>query len=238
MPLVLRPLRLSEVGAYERVTHAAFEKGLMPLFFPNGKTPGARAHMAHLARETMQSDPYARYMAVVDTELEPEAGDIAQDGDSNDKKTEGQAETKGRIVGVAFWKFYEHERTDEEIEEEKRKAKESGDPPDCSVEMFNSFFGILAKCKKETMGNQPFIRKSPHHPLTEVPTYSALERHQTSQLQIDTIPGSHVQSQYANCRMQYSTSSRQSQRTTGVESVPCISNMDWITQTSLASLHT
>lgn len=164
MPLTLRPMRDSDVGAYSRIIESAFvEGGVMPMFYPNGITPEISAHTRRQALKILRKKPHAHIMVALDTDLRPEPGDYVdpQNQDSVDGKVtvEEHGNEEGRIVGIGYWKFYEKDRTDEEIRAEEEQDREAGFPPGANEKAMAAFFGALSKCKREKLGNRAHIRK-------------------------------------------------------------------------------
>ena len=134
MPLQLLPMEESDLSIYQDVCWEAFKDDLMGLMYPNGYTPAAREWGLRTNLEQWRGHPdKIKMMKVIDT-------DLPQDGPF------------GKIVGVAVWKFYPKDRTEEELEAEKIEHDEMGLPPDANVPLLEEFFGNIAKCKKEIMG--------------------------------------------------------------------------------------
>ncbi|KAK4995998.1 hypothetical protein LTR66_004291 [Elasticomyces elasticus] len=146
MPLVLSPMTEEDIPAYSEILWSAFDRGLMPLFYPNGRTPEIDKHTFRHNLKAFRTDPDQRYMKVIDTDLPP--------GDKDPQQ-------EGRIVSVSLWHVYDHDRTDEEMKKAEEKGKEDGFAPGANVAMMEAFFGALAACKKEILGNRAYIY--PHH---------------------------------------------------------------------------
>ncbi|KAK5005910.1 hypothetical protein LTR28_007115, partial [Elasticomyces elasticus] len=142
MPLVLSPMTEEDIPAYSEILWSAFDRGLMPLFYPNGRTPEIDKHTFRHNLKAFRTDPDQRYMKVIDTDLPP--------GDKDPQQ-------EGRIVSVSLWHVYDHDRTDEEMKKAEEKGKEDGFAPGANVAMMEAFFGALAACKKEILGNRAYI---------------------------------------------------------------------------------
>ncbi|KAK4992235.1 hypothetical protein LTR50_001214 [Elasticomyces elasticus] len=142
MPLVLSPMTEEDIPAYSEILWSAFDRGLMPLFYPNGRTPEIDKHTFRHNLKAFRTDLDQRYMKVIDTDLPP--------GDKDPQQ-------EGRIVSVSLWHVYDHDRTDEEMKKAEERGKEDGFAPGANVAMMEAFFGTLAACKKEILGNRAYI---------------------------------------------------------------------------------
>lgn len=117
----------------------AFNDSLMGLMYPKGFTEAAKAHnVEHLIKEWRRHPDLNKYMKVIDAEL-PE----------NDPM--------GKIVGVSHWKFYLHQRSNEELDAEKKEKADEPFPPDVNEELLKEFFGEIGKHKREIMGGKPYV---------------------------------------------------------------------------------
>lgn len=125
--------------AFQEICWLAFKDDLMGLMYPNGDTQAARDWVQKHRLEDMREEPEKyKFLKVVDTDL--------PDDDPFDK-----------IVGVAGWKFYLHERTEKELEAESKKSRERGFPPDCNQELMKEFFGGIAEYKKKNVGGRAYV---------------------------------------------------------------------------------
>ncbi|KAK5112967.1 hypothetical protein LTR62_003789 [Meristemomyces frigidus] len=142
MPLELHPLEEADVPIFTDIMWESFtyDGGVMGLMYPNGYSQEAREHSMQRTLKSWRKYPdRIKKMKVIDTSL-PE----------NDKYK--------KIVGVADWLFYPHERTAEEIEAESAEGKEDGPPPGGDAALMQDFFGALGKVGREYHGTQPLVR--------------------------------------------------------------------------------
>lgn len=139
MPLELLPMEERDLDVYQDICYAAFKDDLMSVMYPNGYTEAARSFSKKQSVEDWRADPEEhKYMKVIDTDL--------PDGDPNNK-----------IVGVCHWNFYLHDRTEEELDAERKKHSERPLPPDCNEAFMEDFFGKIAKYRQEIMGGKAYI---------------------------------------------------------------------------------
>ena len=139
MPLQLLPLEESDLEADQHVSWSAFKDGLMGLMFPDGYTEAARKWEIETAIIGWRRHPdVVKKMKVIDT-------DLPSDG------------PYGNIVSIAHWKFYVKDRTDEELEQEKKESGEEGIPPDINLPLVEEYIGVIGNHKKEIMGNKAYV---------------------------------------------------------------------------------
>lgn len=153
MPLIQRPMVDRDIYASHRVQEIAFSGDLGPLFFPQGKTDAAREYEHKKALKGLHHEPTHRYMVVVDTDAVAEEKDV-------ERLSEAEKEVvrrEGRVVGTAFWKVYEKDRSDAEVEAEEEKGKEDGFPPGFNIPLGEAFFGAMGKAKKEQLGGRRHV---------------------------------------------------------------------------------
>ena len=79
-----------------------------------------------------------KFVKVIDTEL--------PDDDPNHK-----------IVGVANWKFYQQDRSEEELQAERKEREERGFPPDCNRPLCEEFFGKIAEYRRKNLGDRAHL---------------------------------------------------------------------------------
>jgi GNAT superfamily N-acetyltransferase len=128
-----------DMPTYRDICWAAFKDDLMGLMYPNGYTEAAREWWQKQAIEDWREHPEKiKFMKVIDTEL-PE--------DDPNK----------RIVGIANWKLYPHDRSEEELEEERKQSEERGFPPDCNQALLEDFFGKIAEYKRKILGGRAHV---------------------------------------------------------------------------------
>ena len=63
----------------------------------------------------------------------------------------------GRIVGIAMWKFYPLQRTEDELDAESKEREQEGFPPGFNEALAKEFLGDVAKFKREIMGGKPHV---------------------------------------------------------------------------------
>lgn len=139
MPLELQPLEEADFPAQREICWLAFKDDLMGLMYPNGYTQAAREFDEEQRLRDLREDPEKyKCMKVIDTDL------------PSDPVT-------GQMVGIAVWKFYLHDRTEEEMEEESKKMQERGFPPDSNEKLLEKFFGEISEYKKKNLGGRAHI---------------------------------------------------------------------------------
>lgn len=141
MPLQLLPMEANEsnIMLYYDICWEAFKNDIMALMYPNGFTQKARAWSLGKDLEAAQKYPdRIKWMKVIDTEL-PEDGPF------------------GQAVGIAKWKFFPHDRTEAEMEAEKKESDEEGNPPDSNGPMIEEFLDKISEFKKEILGNRAHV---------------------------------------------------------------------------------
>lgn len=139
MPLQLLPLEEADVPHYVDITWAAARGDLMGAMFPNGFFEDDRQWLINDKTQAMRKHASTtKTMKIVDTDL------------PDDHPT-------GKIISVASWKIYPRERTEEEMEAEKKEGEERGHAPHASAPMLEAFFTQMGKCKKEILGNKAVV---------------------------------------------------------------------------------
>ena len=125
--------------AFREICWLAFKDDLMGLMYPNGYTQAAKDWWQEEQISDWRKEPEKlKFMKVVDTDLPDE-------------------DPHNKMVGVANWKFYLHDRTEEEMDAESNKMKEQGFPPDCNEALLNEFFGKISEYKKKHLGGGAHI---------------------------------------------------------------------------------
>ncbi|GAB7349546.1 hypothetical protein MBLNU459_g0247t1 [Dothideomycetes sp. NU459] len=161
--LVLRPMVETDLLAYDRILHSAFDSGIMPLFYPNGYRPADRTWSLKMVLKKLRHDPVVHYMVVVDTALDPLPQDLEPLPSEviDPEKLAAIAETaehqQGRPVGVAVWKIYPHDRGADELAAEAKKAQADGFPPNANTHMMEAFFGTVSAAKRKHLDGRAFV---------------------------------------------------------------------------------
>ena len=139
MPLQLLPMEERDLDVYQAICWDAFKDDFMALMYPNGYTKEAREWSKDNYIEDWRADPKkVRMMKVIDTDL------------SADDKNH-------QIIGVANWKFFLKDRSDEELEADKKKSEERGFSPDCDEKVMEAFFGTVAEYKQKHLGGRAHV---------------------------------------------------------------------------------
>ena len=154
MSFTIRPLTPRDLNAYNRINAAAFEVGLSPYLWPNGRTDADRQFAMQGVLQDLREKPTIKYMVVVDTSTTPPAEDLT--GLSNaDRMT---AEEEGRVAGISIWRFQDQPQTEEELDAEEVKANDpSAVPPTGNREMWVALLAALAKAQRD-IGGIPYAR--------------------------------------------------------------------------------
>ncbi|KAK4541566.1 hypothetical protein LTR36_007863 [Oleoguttula mirabilis] len=139
MPLELLPMEESDLDAFNGIMTDAFMSDIMGLLYPNGFSQADGEHAKSSALKAWRKNPDTiKKMKVVDN-------DLPDDDPSN------------KIVGVADWTFYPHERSEEELDTDKDEGKEDGPPPGIDVAFLTHFMETMAKCKRDILGGRPYV---------------------------------------------------------------------------------
>lgn len=143
MSLKLLPVPNSELSIYYNVATSAFRPGIMSIMYPNPPTQEDTDHaVASMIRADERHPGRAHCFKVIKTDLPDE-------------------EPFHQAVGVAFWKIFPHERSNEELqreeEEDDKDTAEYGRPPGMVTEGISAFHKVYAGYRKKYLGNKPFI---------------------------------------------------------------------------------
>jgi GNAT superfamily N-acetyltransferase len=143
MPLELHPLPASEFTIYYNVAASAFRPGIMSVMYPNPPTQEDTEHaVAAMIRAEKRHPGRAQIFKVVNTDLPDE-------------------KPFHRVVGVASWKVFPHERREEDLkreeEEDEKDIAEFGRPPNMNPEGIEAFGKIYAEYRKKHLGNRPYV---------------------------------------------------------------------------------
>lgn len=158
--LTLRPMAESDLPAYDRILHSAFDGGIMPLFYPTGYTAADRTHSLRSTLKKLRHDPVYRYMAVIDTSLDPLPQDLEPlPSEIIDPEKMAAIETiqQGRPVGFAVWRMYTRDRSEEDLAAEAKAAEAEGFPPNGDQKMMMDFFGAVNAAKKKNLGGRAYV---------------------------------------------------------------------------------
>lgn len=143
MSFKLLPLPTSEWNIYYDVAVAAFRPGIMSIMYPSEPTQQDKDHaVAAMVRSDARHPGRVHLFKVVNTDL-PDAEPFHQ------------------VVGVANWKIFPHERSDDELKREKEEEEEDsakhGRPPGMVMEGIAAFGKLYAEYRKKHLGNRPFV---------------------------------------------------------------------------------
>lgn len=111
----------------------------MEVMYPNGFTAADRQHSIDSTLKAWRKhrDSIKKFK-VIDTDLPAD-------------------DPYKRIVGISDWKFYPHQRSEEELEEERNETKDDSFPPNANRQMMEEFFGAINEGKKRHLGGMPYV---------------------------------------------------------------------------------
>lgn len=158
--LTIRPMTEADLSAYDRILASAFSGGIMDLFYPNGYTPADRTHSLRSTLKKLRHDPIYKFMAVIDTSLDPLPQDLEplpSEVIDPEKMAEIETVQAGRPIGFAVWKLYAHDRSEAEIAAEAKAAEAEGFPPNGDRKMMADFFGSINEAKKKNLGGRAYM---------------------------------------------------------------------------------
>jgi GNAT superfamily N-acetyltransferase len=147
MPLKLLPLPPSEYHIYMRIADEAFRPGVCSIMFANGMSQkGIDYGIAKIKRYEQRHPGREHFFKIVDTDLVPK-------------------EPFGQAVGIARWKLFPRQRTDEEIkreeEEEEKDEEEYGSHPDVALgtmaDFMHEFHRQMDEGRRKHLGNRPYL---------------------------------------------------------------------------------
>ncbi|KAF2144329.1 uncharacterized protein K452DRAFT_267630 [Aplosporella prunicola CBS 121167] len=129
MPLKVLPIGPSDIDDFVRLHYEAFRPwpAIGSCIWARDLGPESRSIHANRFRQALE-DKETRMMKVVDTET-------------------------GETIAAAKWAFYDHERTQEELE----KSLVVPEPvPDANPEALKAMMGMLYSARREVMGTRPY----------------------------------------------------------------------------------
>ncbi|THY79458.1 acyl-CoA N-acyltransferase [Aureobasidium pullulans] len=169
MPILVRPMRPSDLPARERIMAAAFSAGLRPHIYPNGTTPADTIHMFTDTLSSMQSktslsddQPGSRLFVAYDSEVPALPSDL-EFPETWEKKTEveltGKAkEEEKRIVGLALWQLQPFARKQEDVDKEKESADgDSSHAPSANAALLDGFAEALTAARDRWIGLEAYL---------------------------------------------------------------------------------
>lgn len=135
MVLEIHPMTPSDIPSFIAINIAAFQNGITSMLFPNPKTPDQVQADIDRHVNTMKNEPDARYVKVIDTDLENEDG------------------TKGKMIAGAKWRVNLEERSEEVVLAQRRTIP---DGEEASVAL-RDFSEWLEDMRWKWMGTKPFF---------------------------------------------------------------------------------